>query len=248
MNYFTKYYSKDKSNVVRNNIAMNGVSLNDTDELLGVAANDKGEVPYTATQAYAMNANSANKDLAWAFLKFLLSEETQTSTAMSMGGVPVNISASQNKAKLQAAGVSSGMAVPGGAPRMNPSDAERPAGEDGQAPDRPVLSEGGQAPDRPVLSEDGQSSDRPVDARPNMEQGPQPNAADVTLTEDQQQIYDVYMEALEKYTLMINTFPITDDAITSVVTSEAQNFFDGSKSADEVASLIQNKVELYINE
>jgi hypothetical protein len=70
----------------------------------------------------------------------------------------------------------------------------------------------------------------------------------VTLTEDQQKAYDVYMAAIEKYTALINHFNISDETVTGIITQEAADFFNGSKTAEETAGIIQNKVDLYINE
>ena len=213
MNYLSKYYSSNKTSGIKNSLAINGVIMKDTDEIMGVIPDNKGNVNFTASQAYAMNANSANKQLAWAFLKFLLSEDMQTSPAMSFNGVPMNINAAKDKAKLQAAGadVGIGMSIPG-------------------------------AQKQDLQGKDGSSQQQAVD------QAAQQSAADVTLTAEQQQVYDAYTGMIEKYTPMINSFAIADDAIASIINTEAMNFFNGTASADEVSNKIQNKVDLYINE
>jgi len=243
LNYLTKYYDKDKTSGLRNDIVVNGVSMKDTDEILGLITNDNGDVSFTSTQAYAMNANSSNKQLSWAFLRFLLSEDVQSSPMMTMGGIPVNIRAAEDKAKLQAGGVSSGIAIPG-AQRIQPN-----APQNSQEPPN---GNGNTAPGnngRPDQAQDGDA--RNPQNGMFMFQDPgdsQKSAADVTLTEDQQQVYDAYLSILEKYSAMINNFAITDETVTNIITSEARNFFTGTKSADEVANLIQNKADLYINE
>jgi multiple sugar transport system substrate-binding protein len=102
MNYFSNYYNKGKEGGLKNRIVTNGISMNDTDELMGLVKNSKGQIPFTTSQAYAMNANSKNKELAWDFLKFLLSYEVQMSSTLTMSGLPVNKKAFEDKALLSA--------------------------------------------------------------------------------------------------------------------------------------------------
>lgn len=40
----------------------------------------------------------------------------------------------------------------------------------------------------------------------------------------------------------------TDNNIINIITEEAEAFFEGEKSAEEVAEIIQGRVQLYINE
>jgi len=46
----------------------------------------------------------------------------------------------------------------------------------------------------------------------------------------------------------INIFFIQDNAITQIIDAELEHFFDGSRSALDVAANIQNRVNLYLNE
>jgi len=46
----------------------------------------------------------------------------------------------------------------------------------------------------------------------------------------------------------LNFYPVTDQIINDMVYSEVEYFFSGSKSAEVVASVLQNKVFLYLNE
>ena len=41
---------------------------------------------------------------------------------------------------------------------------------------------------------------------------------------------------------------IKDEKMFSIISEEAQSYFEGQKSAQETASLIQNRVQTYINE
>ncbi len=63
---------------------------------------------------------------------------------------------------------------------------------------------------------------------------------DVNTDEDNQRIFDIIdnATAVGRY----------DDDITNIITEEAAPFFEGQKSADEVAEIIQNRVSNYIAE
>jgi multiple sugar transport system substrate-binding protein len=55
------------------------------DKLIGMLENAKGEAAFDFNQGFAMNANSKNKRLAWEYIKYLTSYETQSaSTFMTM--------------------------------------------------------------------------------------------------------------------------------------------------------------------
>lgn len=107
-----RYYFKTKANFSliqqfnrdsgRNMVISNGMDAGiETDDLIaGIQADDSGKVPFEYTQAYGMNANSRNKQTAWTFLKFLLSEEMQVSTNLSMASLPLNNAAREQKAEL----------------------------------------------------------------------------------------------------------------------------------------------------
>ena len=47
----------------------------DHDKRLGLITNENGKVNFNFFQAFGINANSDNKALAWAFVKYLMSEE-----------------------------------------------------------------------------------------------------------------------------------------------------------------------------
>jgi len=46
----------------------------------------------------------------------------------------------------------------------------------------------------------------------------------------------------------INCFVVRDKTLSEMIASEAQYYFDGSKTADDVAKVLQNKADLYLNE
>jgi multiple sugar transport system substrate-binding protein len=56
------------------------------------------------------------------------------------------------------------------------------------------------------------------------------------------------LDKIESYMTGIRSVQETDDKIFSLVSTEAEPFFTGQKSVDDVAKSIQNKVETYLNE
>lgn len=90
-----------------------GASNDEDDEIAGIESNGGGQVPFTYNQAYGINANSENKSTAWAFLKFLLSEEIQVSSSLSPMGNPVQKNARAQKAEMMLTGTFMGRR-PGG--------------------------------------------------------------------------------------------------------------------------------------
>jgi multiple sugar transport system substrate-binding protein len=80
--------------------AGSAAAVNDDDEIAGIAANADGTVPFEYSQAYGINSHSQNKALAWAFLKYLLSEEMQLSTALSIEANPLHNQARYKKTEL----------------------------------------------------------------------------------------------------------------------------------------------------
>ncbi len=56
---------------------------------------------FSTYSLYGMNRSSQNKDAAWQFLKFLISEPMQSSDNVGYGGVPVNIRAGEKLVALQ---------------------------------------------------------------------------------------------------------------------------------------------------
>lgn len=164
-------------------------SINKDDTFAGMPAGANGSAKFSYSQAYAINANSKNKKLAWEFIKFMASQEMQETLQLypaSLTGLPINNEARLSKAK------------------------------DG------IIGE--------LFVQSGESS------------------VNKELTAEQQQAYDEYVNAVEKYSDMLNTYPILDTTINSVINSEVKQFFDGKKSSEDTAKAIQSKVNMYLNE
>ncbi len=68
------------------------------------------------------------------------------------------------------------------------------------------------------------------------------------LDEAQRQALNAYTDAVEVMSDQINGYTVRDTTIEDMVIKEAGYYFDGSKTADQVAQVLQNKVELYLNE
>jgi ABC-type glycerol-3-phosphate transport system substrate-binding protein len=159
--------------------AVGGVT--DDDEIAGIAALSDGTVPFTRGKAFGISAQSKNKALAWAFLKYLLQTESQLSSAFSAGDLPLNNQARREKAELIFSG-----------------------------------STGGNA-GQPLSDQ----------MRGRMER---------------------YREAVETLSDSINTMELRDRAIDDMIEAETRYFLDGSRSPEEVARVLQNKTDLYLNE
>lgn len=101
ISFFTRGLGMSMTGMAEGNI----MAIGDHDEIAGIQACADGSVPFTCSQAYGINANSKNKETAWAFLKFLLSEQIQLSTRLPSTALPILNSAREKKMELMLAGV-----------------------------------------------------------------------------------------------------------------------------------------------
>ena len=70
-------------------------------------------------------------------------------------------------------------------------------------------------------------------------------------TQEVEEIYCLTQEQVDQIReLMETTTKVADydDAIIKIVTEQAAPFFEGQKSAEDVAKLVQSKVNIYVNE
>ena len=155
-------------------------AIEDDDEIAGIQANADGSVPFKFNQGFGINSRSKNKEVAWAFLKFLLSKEMQMSTNLMSFGYPLHNQARIEKAELSFSGAQFNMAS--------------------------------------------------------------------ALNEQQRLALDKYRNAVEKLSDSINTFVIQDTSLNDMIAQEVQYYFGGSRTADEVARVLQNKADLYLSE
>lgn len=154
--------------------------VEDDDEIAGILANQDGQIPFTFSQAYGVNANSKNAQTAWAFLRFMLSEDQQLSATLMPMGLPLHNEARTQKAEFLVSGAFFGL-----------------SGE---------------------------------------------------MDDNQQKILEKYQAAMEKLSGRINSYPMQDTIIDDMIAAESQHFFNGEKTAAEVATVLQNRVSLYLNE
>ncbi|MDR0669698.1 MAG: extracellular solute-binding protein [Treponema sp.] len=155
-----------------------GGGIDDDDEIAGLRANRDGGVPFVFSQAYAINAGSANKRNAWEFLRFLLSEEVQRSAAFSPSALPLNNQARRAKAET----VFSGLFT-------NPAQGET-----------------------------------------------------------WRELLEQYRDTVEELSDQITCYVPGDTMIDDMIAAELPYFFDRSRTAEEVAAVLHNKVTLYLNE
>jgi ABC-type glycerol-3-phosphate transport system substrate-binding protein len=69
-----------------------------------------------------------------------------------------------------------------------------------------------------------------------------------TLNEQQRQAIEAYKAAVERLSDSINCYVVEDTNINDMIIAEAQYFFNGSRNAQEVARVLQNKADLYLSE
>jgi multiple sugar transport system substrate-binding protein len=69
-----------------------------------------------------------------------------------------------------------------------------------------------------------------------------------TLNQQQRQAIEAYKAAVEKLSDSINFYAVRDTSVNDMIIAEAQYYFDGTRSADEVARVLQSKAGLYLSE
>jgi ABC-type glycerol-3-phosphate transport system substrate-binding protein len=239
--------------------ASSTIGIEEDDEIAGAQADAKGQVPFTFQYGYAINAKSKNQATAWAFLKFLLSEEMQLSGGLNSMTLPLHNAAREQKAELLMSGALMGRGLgaaqyggqvrqPGGQPGQQPGDqpggqqAEQPGGQPGGQPGQ---QPGGQQGEQPGGQQGEQPGEQPGEQSGEVSVG---QFGEEPLDEVQQQALDQFKEATEGLSDQISTYLIRDIVIDDMINTEVQYFFDGVKSAEDVAAALQNKVSLYLNE
>ncbi|MGN1148529.1 MAG: ABC transporter substrate-binding protein, partial [Lachnospiraceae bacterium] len=160
--------------------------------LIGFPSEEGIGAVVSANNQYAISAKSKNKEGAWEFLRYYLTEEYQNSNEMSYT-LPIRKDALL--AKLE------------------------------DAKDRPYW-----------LNEDGSKEyyDRTYWI------GDQEIIINPLTDEETDMLYD-YISSIT----MANYY---DDSLRNIITEEAAAFFEGQKSAAEVAEIIQSRAQIYINE
>ena len=91
------YTGPDLKLMIATSNAEKGIETDD--EIAGIWSDEAGIVPFSYEQAFGINANSPNKELAWEFLKFLLSYEIQASPGTFDLSLPIHNEARRDKAE-----------------------------------------------------------------------------------------------------------------------------------------------------
>jgi len=68
------------------------------------------------------------------------------------------------------------------------------------------------------------------------------------IPEGKQEAYDNYLACIDRLSNLINACAVHDATIDQMINEEVTYFFDGTKSAEDVAKVLQNKANLYLSE
>jgi len=68
------------------------------------------------------------------------------------------------------------------------------------------------------------------------------------MSDQNRQAMEKYRAAVEKLSDSINTFVVQDTSLNDMIASEVFYYFGGSRTAEEVARVLQNKADLYLSE
>jgi len=74
------------------------------------------------------------------------------------------------------------------------------------------------------------------------------NADESEMNPEQQAAFEAYVEAVTQFTNQLNIFDFTDLLIEEIVLTEVGEFFDGARSAEDVAQTLQSRITLFLNE
>jgi len=70
----------------------------------------------------------------------------------------------------------------------------------------------------------------------------------IELTAAEQARFDAYMETVDHFMSLFNTFNVTDTIIRDMVIEAVREFFDGDISAEDLANRLQSSIHLVLNE
>lgn len=184
-------------------------ALNDHLSLYNIpSAGNSSSRTFTTNSLYAINKNSKYTEIAWEFMKVLLSDEIQSQALLEegsqgkagasggkeevfVGGFPINRTAQQQKAKL-AIDTSKGMK-------------------------------------------------KKMKLKLKLEGPNEISLSPAVMTQ-------VDIDYIDKFISELNTYANADPNIDKIVQDEVKAFFNGNKSAEETAELIQRRANTYLGE
>ena len=179
-------------------------ALNDHLSLYNIpSAGNSGSRTFTTNSLYAINKNSKNTEIAWEFLKVLLSDEIQSQALQEEG--------SQGKP-----GASGGIAI-GGFP----------------------INRTAQLQKAQLVIDTSKGMTRKIKLKLN---GP----GEISLSPAAMTQADI--DYINKFISELNTYANADPNIDNIIQDEAKAFFNGDKSAEETAELIQRRANTYLGE
>ncbi|HWQ30490.1 MAG TPA: extracellular solute-binding protein [Negativicutes bacterium] len=170
------------------------------------SAGDSGSRIFTINSLYAINKNSKHTEIAWEFLKVLLSDEVQLQALLEEGG----------QGKTGASGGKDKVLV-GGFPISRTAQQQKAQ----QVID---TAKGMTGKIRLKLDGPGEISLNPA-----------------AMTEGD-------IDYIDKFISELNTYANADPNIDNIIQDEAKAFFNGDKSAEVTAELIQRRVNTYLGE
>jgi multiple sugar transport system substrate-binding protein len=68
------------------------------------------------------------------------------------------------------------------------------------------------------------------------------------MNDQQRRAMENYKAAVESLSDSINCYVVQDTSLNDMIAQEVQYYFGGSRTADEVARVLQNKADLYLSE
>lgn len=182
-------------------------ALNDHLSLYNIpSASDSGSRTFTTNSLYAINKNSKHTEIAWEFLKVLLSDEIQLQALLEEGG--------QGKPGASG-GKDQGLA--GGFPISRTAQQQK-------AQQVIETAKGMTRKIKLKLDGPGEISLKPA-----------------AMTEGD-------IDYIDKFISGLNTYANADPNIDNIIQDETKAFFNGDKSAEETAELIQRRVNTYLGE
>lgn len=187
--------------VQKGSVIFSPVDINDYNSYVFIKSVYKGQVrllefpavekhkgkEFDSTDVFSINNNSKNREAAWGFLKFILSDEIQ---ADNMGGFPVNRKALDKIAQDTADSTKNG----------------------------------------------------------NMSFGVSKKNSDTPVMFDGKELTREDIDYINSFIERMGSYNSSNSGVNAIIRTEALPFFSGQKTAQEVAKVIQQKVNIYLGE
>ena len=222
-------------------------------ELSGLLADENGLVEVDYMEAFGINANTKNPELAWKFIKFLLAEEQQLS--MYISGTPVHRNAAEESAK-QTIVMMSGSAGAATTSHRFIGEGETMEGESG-APEiipgdtlggTPVGGDAGGDTTGGSVFGGGSFTVSGGAGAIRLDGGDEAPFVPAVLTAEQTEVFERYMAKMNAYISGLSKHTPTELSLTAAVEAEAERFFNGGATAQDIAQALQSRIGLILSE